>query len=129
MSDEEILNTTSGNGVPMGIPIALSNDRLIELRDRLVAILMKGPFIDFEKHVLERLVYDALLDDEHPDKRGWNNKEDVRDCVLSASRVTGVRLNVDHRHPENTERIKHLHPNLALVISGKKVMVKGDLFW
>ena len=39
----------------MGIPIALGKDRLIEIRDRLVEILKNGPFIDFEKHVLERL--------------------------------------------------------------------------
>lgn len=120
MSDEEILNRTSGNGVPMGIPITLSKDRLIEIRDNLVQILKKGPFIDFEKHVLERLVYDALLDDDHPEKRGWNNREEVRECVLSASMVTGVRLNVDHHHTKNTEKVKHLHPNLALVISGSK---------
>ncbi|MEK5233472.1 hypothetical protein MHB42_17345 [Lysinibacillus sp. FSL K6-0232] len=127
MSDEEILNRTSGNGVPMGIPITLSKDRLIEIRDNLVQILKKGPFIDFEKHVLERLVYDALLDDNHPEKRGWNNSEEVRECVLSASMVTGVRLNVDHHHPENTEKVKHLHPNLALVISGSKGTGKGRL--
>lgn len=41
MSDEEILNRTSGNGVPMGIPITLSKDRLIEIRDNLVQILKK----------------------------------------------------------------------------------------
>jgi hypothetical protein len=127
MSDSEILNRVSGNGVSMGIPIPLSKDRLIEIRDRLVTVLMKGPFINFEQHVLERLVYDALLDEGHPDKRGWDNREDVRDCVLSAHKVTGVRLNVDHNHPENTEKVKHLHPNLALVISGNKKSGEGRL--
>jgi len=127
MSDEEILNRTSGNGIPMGIPIALSKNRLIEIRDRLVGILKNGPFIDFEKHVLERLVYDALLDEGNPDKRGWNNREEVKDCVLTAQRVTGVRLNVDHHHRENTDRQKHLHPNLALVISGEKNSGQGRL--
>lgn len=127
MSDEEILNRTSGNGVSMGIPIPLSKDRLIEIRDRLVKVLKKGPFINFEQHVIERLVYDSLLDDRHPDKRGWDNRDEIRNCVLTASKVTGVRLNVDHNHPENNEKVKHLHPNLALVIKGEKSGSEGRL--
>lgn len=127
MSDDEILNRESGNGTPMGIPVPLSKERLIGIRDKLVDILKKGPFIDFEEHAIERIVTDSLLDDEDPQKRGWTSQVEAVNCVLSAKRVTGVRLNVDHKHPENTESVKHLHQQFAIVIEGKKESGKGRL--
>lgn len=79
-------------------------------------VLSDGPFIDVEKHVIDRLVLDSLLDED-----------DVKDCVLSVKKVMGVRLNVNHEHPENTEKVKHLHPYLALVIQGTKNDGSGRL--
>ncbi|MFK4426036.1 hypothetical protein [Bacillus sp. RC51] len=127
MEDKEILNRQSGNGISMGIPIKLNKDRLKEIKDMLVTVLKSGPFIDIETHVIDRLVLDSLLDEEDPQKRGWEDEEDVKNCVLTAKKVVGVRLNVNHQHPENTNKIKHLHPHLALVISGKKEDGSGRL--
>lgn len=58
--------------------------------------------------------------ESYSDKRGWSNEEEVKKCVLTVKRVNGVRLNVDHDHPLNTDSIKHLYPHIALVIQGKK---------
>ncbi|MFF2531515.1 hypothetical protein ACFVS2_21645 [Brevibacillus sp. NPDC058079] len=128
MSDEEILNRVSGNGVPMGIPIKLSDDRLNEIKAKLVTVLKDDElFIDVENHVLDRLVWDSLLEDGHPDKRGWETQEEIEECIYNVKKVHGIRLNVNHEHPQNTESLKHLHPHLALVISGRKKDGSGRL--
>lgn len=120
MNDFEIMNQESGNGTPMGIPLPLTKEKEKEIRDKIVAILVKGPFIDFEEHAIARIVEDSLLDKSDPRKRGWNSQLEATNCILSTKRVLGVRLNVDHRHPENTEKIKHLHQQCAILIEGKK---------
>ena len=127
MSDFDILNRESGNGVAMGIPIALSKERLRDIRDKLVGMLKTGPFIDFEEHAIARIVYDSLLPDGHPEKRGWISQQEAKDCVMTARWVHGVRLNVDHEHSDNTDKIKHLHPHLAIAISGQKTGGEGRL--
>ncbi len=68
--------------------------------------------------VFERLVLESLEDNN--DKRGWNDEEEVKNCVMTARRVTGIRLNINHDHPYNTPTLKHLNPHLALVIQGEK---------
>ncbi|XID91485.1 hypothetical protein ACF3MZ_23670 [Paenibacillaceae bacterium WGS1546] len=127
MSDFDILNRESGNGVAMGIPIVLSKERLKDIRDKLVGILRRGPFIDFEAHAVERIVYDSLLPDGHPEKRGWISQQEAKDCVMTANWVHGIRLNVNHEHPDNNDKIKHLHPHLAIAISGQKASGEGRL--
>ena len=78
------------------------------------------PFIDFEEHAISRIVEDSLMDESDPRKRGWISRQEAENCVLQMKKVLGVRLNVDHRHPENTEKVKHLHQQFAIVIEGKK---------
>lgn len=116
--DSDILNRESGNGIAMGIPISLSNARFFELSRQLASVIENEPTIIFSDHVIERLVLESF--ESYPDKRGWSNEEEVKNCVLTARRVHGVRLNVDHDHPLNTDSIKHLYPHIALVIQGKK---------
>ncbi|KOR87797.1 hypothetical protein [Paenibacillus solani] len=127
MNDADILNRTSGNGIPMGIPITFSKERLISLRDKLLEILKAGPFIGFEDHALERIIEDSLLSDDDPNKRGWTSKEEAENCVMKAKKITGVRFNVDHRHPKNTETEKFLHPHLGIVITGEKTTGEGRM--
>lgn len=127
MRDHKILNRKSGNGIAMGIPVGLNKARLSEIKDKLVEVLKSGPFIDIETHVIDRLVEDSLLEDDDPAKRGWEDEEEIKNCILTVKKVTGVRLIVNHEHPENTEKIKHLHPHIALVISGKKEDGEGRL--
>lgn len=127
MSDFEIQNRQSGNGIVMGIPIVFSKERLKAIRDKLVEVLTRGPFINFEEHAISRIVYDSLLPDGHPDKRGWISQQEAKECVMTARRVHGVRLNVDHEHPENTDEMKHLYPHLAIAISGLKTSGEGRL--
>ncbi|KJS46188.1 hypothetical protein [Desulfosporosinus sp. BICA1-9] len=116
--DSDILNRESGNGIAMGIPISLSNTRLLELSRQLASVIENEPTIIFSDHVIERLVLESF--ESYPDKRGWSNEEEVKNCVLTVRRVHGVRLNVDHDHPLNTDSIKYLYPHIALVIQGKK---------
>ena len=115
LPDNDILNRESGNGVAMGIPIYLSTSRLDELSHKLVTIIKRDPTIIFSDHVFERLVLESF-----EDKRGWNDEEEVKNCVITAQRVTGIRLNVNHNHRYNTHKLKHLNPHLALVIEGEK---------
>lgn len=120
MSDKELLNKQSGNGTIMGLPVRLSRERLLEIRGKLVDVLKQGPFINFEEHAISRIVEDSLLEDSDPEKRGWTSIAEAKDCVLSAKSISGVRLNIDHNHPENTESVKHLHQHIALEIRGEK---------
>lgn len=62
MPDSEIQNRTSGNGITMGIPIALSKDRLIELTKKLFAIIQNDPTIVLSEHVIERIVLESPLE-------------------------------------------------------------------
>lgn len=119
MSDNEILNTESKNGITMGIPIQLNRIRLTDLTLKIIEVIKNEPKIIFSDHVIERLVLESM--DENNDKRGWEDEDDVKCCLFTAKKVTGVRLNVNHNHPEDTEKVKHLHPYLALVIQGKKL--------
>ena len=118
LPDNDILNRESGNGVAMGISIKLSKPRLDELSRKLVTIIERDPTIILSDHVFERLVLESL-EDNH-DKRGWNDEEEVKNCVITARRVTGIRLNINHNHLYNTPKLKHLNPHLALVIQGEK---------
>lgn len=127
MRDDAILNRESGNGVAMGIPIILSPNRLSEIRDLLKRIMKANPDIELTSHVRDRLVEDDLLPDGHRDKRYWADEEDVENCLLHVEKVVGVRLNVDHEHPYNTVKMKHLHPSIALEIQGPKSKGKGRL--
>lgn len=116
--DSDILNRESGNGIAMGIPISLSDARLIDLSRQLAYVIANEPTIIFSDHVIERLVLESF--ESSSGKRGWSNEEEVINCVLTLRRVTGVRLNVDHNHALNSDSIKHLYPHIALVIEGKK---------
>lgn len=118
LPDNDILNRESGNGVTMGISINLSKPRLDELSHKLVTIIKRDPTIILSDHVIERIILESLGD--NPDKRGWNDEEEVKNCIITARRVTGVRLNINHSHPFNTTELIHLNPHLALVIQGKK---------
>jgi hypothetical protein len=120
MHDDEIQNTHSGNGTPMGIPVAINQKRLQDVKFKLAQILADGPFIGITAHAISRMLEDALLDDEDPNKRGWESQQEIKDCVLNVKKVHGVRLNLDHDHPDNTSNVKHLHSQMALVIRGPK---------
>ncbi|MFT8928356.1 MAG: hypothetical protein ABF969_03345 [Sporolactobacillus sp.] len=127
MSDDEILNRESGNGISMGIPVSLSRERLAGIKNKLIDILKTGPFIDFEQHAIERIVEDSLFSDGDPRKRGWISQDEAKHCVMTARYVSGVRLNVDFQNPDNTEKVKHLHTQFALVIQGEKTTGDGRL--
>lgn len=127
MSDQQILNRESGNGISMGIPIAMSQERLKDIHHQLVQVLKTGPLIDLEQHVIDRLVWDSLLPEHHPDKRGWEDEEDIKNCIYTARKIAGVRLNVNHFHRDNTEKVKHLYPHPAIVIEGSKASGNGRL--
>lgn len=120
MKDEEIQNKQSGNGVPMGIPVALKAERYREIRERIFEILKDDPDIRMSPHALDRLFTEGHI-------RGWEDEEDVMDCVTSARFVNGVRLNVNHDDPKNTEKVKHLHTNFAIEIKGEKKDGTGRL--
>lgn len=120
MDDEEILNRQSGNGIPMGIPIKLSDTRLKDFFEILKRILIKRPSIGIEPHTISRLL-------EYGSDRGWDDEEQIIKCIEGVNKVTGVRLNVNHANPNNTKAVKHLHPNLALEIRGRKRNGQGEL--
>lgn len=117
MTDDDILNTQSGNGIAMGIPVMLNRDRLTELSKKVISVVESQPSIIFSDHVVERLVLEFT---EGYTSRGWQSEDDVKHCVLTAKRVYGIRLTVNHKHPLNTDNIKHLHPHIALIIQGRK---------
>ncbi|WP_233403600.1 hypothetical protein [Bacillus halotolerans] len=120
MKDEDIQNKESGNGVTMGIPVKLEAERFREIRDRLRSILENDPNIQMEPHAIDRLL-------EVGEYRGWEDEQDVIDCVTTAKFVNGVRLSVNHKNPKNTEKVKHLHTNFAIEIKGKKQNGQGRL--
>ncbi|MCC9021487.1 hypothetical protein [Bacillus nakamurai] len=120
MKDEDIQNKESGNGVAMGIPVNLEAKRFREIRDRLRGILENDPNIQMKPHAIDRLL-------EVGEYRGWEDEQDVIDCVTNAKFVNGVRLNVNHKNPKNTEKVKHLHTNFAIEIKGKKQNGQGRL--
>ncbi|QNG61780.1 hypothetical protein H4O14_02065 [Bacillus sp. PAMC26568] len=120
MKDEEIQNRKSGNGVTMGLHIKLNRERHQEIMKRISDILEKDPAILMEPHAIDRLLSDGEF-------RGWEDEEDVIDCVTSARFVNGVRLTVNPRHPKNTEKVKYLHTNFAIEIKGKKKNGDGRL--
>ncbi|MEC1670581.1 hypothetical protein [Bacillus mojavensis] len=120
MKDEDIQNKESGNGVTMGIPVKLEAERFREIRDRLRGILENDPNIQMEPHAIDRLL-------EVGEYRGWEDEQDVIDCVTTAKFVNGVRLSVNHKNPKNTEKVKHLHTNFAIEIKGKKQNGQGRL--
>lgn len=120
LSDRQILNTDSGNGVTMGIPVYLSNERKRDIKSKLIDVLKKGPFIGFQEHAIVRIVEDAVLDDDDPKKRGWTGQDEVKNCIMSVKRVSGFRLNIDHAYSEGTDKVKYLHTNIALELYGQK---------
>lgn len=120
MSDNDILNRESGNGTPMGIPFELNNKRLIEIKDIIIRIINNDGRVKIDDHAVNRITEDSYLDENNPNKRGWKNDDEVIKTVSSIKKVYGTRLNVNHFHPNNTEKIKHLQRHIAFVAEGKK---------
>jgi hypothetical protein len=127
MSDQTILNQVSGNNIQMGIPLHVSNSRLKETHTNLKRIIKASPVINIESHAIDRLVEDWTLPDNHPNKRGWVDEDDIRSCVRTMYRVIGLRLNVNHQHRDNTQGTKYLHPQISITMIGKKASGDGRL--
>lgn len=120
MKDKDIQNKESGNGITMGIPVQFDANRYRDIRDRLKTILEKDPNINMEPHAVDRLLNEGEF-------RGWEDEQDVIDCITTARFVNGVRLSVNHKNPNNTEKVKHLHTNFAIEIKGTKQNGQGRL--
>lgn len=125
MSDHTILNQVSGNKIQMGIPLQVSPKRLLEIKKYYRSILTKEPNINIEAHAIDRLIEDTLIPDGDPNKRGWIDENDIRECVRSMYQITDLRLNVNHHHSFNTKDIKYLHPQFAITIKGKRTAGEG----
>jgi len=117
MSDDDILNIRSGNGIAMGIPVQLNKNRLKELSRKLVSVTRSQPSIILSDHVIERLMMEYL---EDYNLRGWLSEDDINCCILSVKRVCGIRLTVNHAHSLNADKIKYLNPHFTIEIQGKK---------
>ncbi|RYG72134.1 hypothetical protein EU245_11655 [Lentibacillus lipolyticus] len=127
MSDHTILNRDSANNIPMGIPLELSTNRLKEVYANLRRILRHAPEIHIESHAIDRLIEDWALVNGDPKKRDWVDEDDIRNCVRTAHKVIGLRLNVNHHHVENSSDVKYLHPQLAITLLGEKASGNGRL--
>lgn len=125
MSDHTILNQVSGNHIQMGIPLYVNDKRRHEIYRSYKRILSGNPNIRIETHAIDRLIDDSLLSGDDPNKRGWVDEEDIRQCVRSMYSIVGIRLNVNHHHRQNTSNKKYLHPQIALTIKGKKADGEG----
>ena len=120
LSDSVIQNQTSGNGIPMGVKIPISADRLnqflslildlIKFKDKLAVQILP--------HAADRLAQDIINGPTHPDFRGWLSETDVHECVLTISQVNGVRLTID-RKTLNDPQIK-FNSSIALEVRGTK---------
>ncbi|WJV20688.1 hypothetical protein QU593_09760 [Rossellomorea marisflavi] len=120
MNDSDILNTESGNGTKMGIPLTLSNERKKEVYSNLKQAIDESIHIGLQPHAYERLL---LCGDE----RGWSDEMQVLYCVENIKRVLGIRLNVDHKHQDNSESVKYLHKDFSIEVTGAKGLGTGRL--
>lgn len=120
MPDQTILNDVSGNGVPMGVPIPISEERLSNFLEfiKVVISLREKLNIRVTEHAQERLEEDMLNGVDHPDFRGWMSGDEIHECVCNIHRVDGARLTIDKR--SLTEEEKRFYSPIALEVRGKK---------
>ena len=118
-SDKTIQNSVSGNGIPMGVKIPLSQEKLDNFLNIILNIIsIKEPVIEISDHANDRMIEDILNGENHPDFRGWISNEDINQCVCSINQVTGARLTIDKRTLNDPE-IK-FNTSIALQVIGTK---------
>lgn len=120
LKDEIILNDKSGNGIPMGVPVPLSEEKLNVILDLILHVIkFKDALkIRITEHAAERLEQDMLNGPGHPDFRGWLSEEDIEHCVCTIHKVDSARLTVDKRTVDS--EIKRFNSPLALEVRGKR---------
>jgi hypothetical protein len=118
--DEVLQNDESGNGIPMGVKLNLSSERLQVFTDVILGVvrLRDNLRIHLTEHASTRLENDMLNGEEHEDYRGWESEEMVRHCVLSIEAVGSARLTVNKR-TSTTEEIA-FNSKIALEVRGTK---------
>lgn len=120
LSDTVIQNQQSGNGIPMGVKIPISADRLDDFLNLIIGIIkFKDKFsVQILPHAADRLAQDIINGSSHPDFRGWLSETDVHECVLTISQVNGARLTIDRRTLHDSQ-IK-FNSSIALEVRGTK---------
>lgn len=121
MPDTVIQNVASGNGIPMGVPVSLTQDKLNDFLDFILNIIKFREKLNVRvtQHAADRLAEDQVLGDGHPDFRGWLSEDDIKHCVCTISHVNGARLTID-RGTLCTDQISFNSP-LALEVRGTKL--------
>lgn len=126
--DDADIQNQQHNGKPMGLPIALSRPRMVDLYNVLRTVVnRKNHEITLTSHAIDRLMEDWALPQGDPNKRGWDNEDDVRNCVRKAVAVTDPRLNIDHHDRRNTATVKYIKPFLSFTVHGPKVSGNGKV--
>lgn len=120
MADEHIRNEVSGNGIPMGVKIPLSQDRLKEfLKIILTIVKFKEKLsVKITDHAAKRLEEDMLSGYGDPESRGWLSEDDVHHCVFTINQVDGARLTINRSTLKQPE-VKFNTP-IALEVMGKR---------
>lgn len=115
MPDDAILNDVSGNGLPMGVKIPISQERLDVFLEFILTLIKfrEQLSVTTTKHADDRLEEDRLNGEGHPDFRGWLSEDDIEHCVHSIHRIDSARLTIDKSK-------KRFNSPLALEIRGKR---------
>lgn len=129
MSDIDILNTVSGNGIPMGIHLPVDDETIISTRISLQGIVRSASTaILLDSHAVSRLAQELIIARTGIGKpRNWQNNNDVINCVKTITSIDELRLNVNHKHTSQTQQTKYLHDPIGIKAKGTKASGNGTL--
>jgi len=119
-TDRVLQNDTSGNGIPMGVKIPLSVERLEIFTEVVLSVikLKEQLKIELSGHAEQRLEEDLINGEGHEEYRGWSSEEDVEQCVLSIEAVNSARLTINKRSLRSSEIT--FNSKIALEVRGVK---------
>jgi hypothetical protein len=120
LSDTSIQNETSGNGVPMGVKIPLSRERLDQFLEVILHIIKfkEKLAVKISTHAADRLEEDMLNGTGHPDFRGWLSEGDIHHCVCNINQIDGARLTINRSTIK--ESLIRFHSPIALEVVGQR---------